>query len=66
VKLSSTSKNVNFFSFTKFENRKEEQVLWGGEEVTRGRGLDLGKECRKVNMVRILCTHVWKWENETC
>jgi hypothetical protein len=22
--------------------------------------------CRSVNVVGILCTHVWKWKNETC
>jgi hypothetical protein len=42
---------------------------WRSEEV---RGLflpvereDIKKECRKVNMMEILCTHIWKWRNET-
>jgi hypothetical protein len=25
----------------------------------------VGKGCRRVNMVQILCTHVCKWKNET-
>jgi hypothetical protein len=46
------------------ENKKIKQVLpsgwsqweWGGykEKVQEG------------NMVKILCTHAWKWENEAC
>jgi hypothetical protein len=54
-----------FFAFTKSKNRKAEQVLpreidnsWRGEEV--------GKGCRRVNMVQILCTHVCNWKNDTC
>jgi hypothetical protein len=27
---------------------------------------DIRKMCRKVNKVEILCTHVYKWKNETC
>jgi hypothetical protein len=41
------------------ENRKEEQV------GTSGSGEDVGKGCRRVNMVQILCTHVCKQKNET-
>jgi hypothetical protein len=26
---------------------------------------DVGKGCRKVNMVQILCTHVYEWKNDT-
>jgi hypothetical protein len=25
----------------------------------------VGKGCRRVNMMQILCTHVFKWKNET-
>jgi hypothetical protein len=25
---------------------------------------DVGKECRKVNMVQIQCTHVGHWKND--
>jgi hypothetical protein len=31
-----------------------------------GRGEDVGKECRRVNIVQIFCTHIKKWKNETC
>jgi hypothetical protein len=27
---------------------------------------DLGKLCCRVNMVEMLCTHVWKWKNKIC
>jgi hypothetical protein len=43
------------------ENRKVEQVLSGGIG-TSGREVKVGKWCRKVNMVKILCTHVFKWK----
>jgi hypothetical protein len=33
---------------------------------TSGRGEDIRKGFRRVNMVEILCPHVWKWKNETC
>jgi hypothetical protein len=32
---------------------------------TSGRGEDLRKGCKRVNMVGILGTHVCKWKNET-
>jgi hypothetical protein len=33
---------------------------------TSGMGEDVGRGCRKVNMVQILCIHICKWKNETC
>jgi hypothetical protein len=30
------------------------------------KGEDLGKECRRVNMVQILCKRLCKWKNENC
>jgi hypothetical protein len=30
------------------------------------KGEEVGKGCRRVNMVQILCTHVHKLKNETC
>jgi hypothetical protein len=33
---------------------------------TSGRGEEVGKGCERVNMVQILCIHIWKWKNETC
>jgi hypothetical protein len=45
----------HFFSFTKSENRRAEQVLfWRGEKV--------GKGCERMNIVQILCTHLCKWK----
>jgi hypothetical protein len=32
---------------------------------TSGRGEDIKKRCRMVNIMEILCTHVYKWKNET-
>jgi hypothetical protein len=47
------------------ENRRAEQVLSWGWVPVEGRKI-LGKGCRRVAMVQILCTHVCKWKNETC
>jgi hypothetical protein len=33
---------------------------------TSSRGLDVGIWCRRMNMVQMLCTHLYKWKNETC
>jgi hypothetical protein len=39
----------------------------GEREVgTNGRGEDIRKGYRRVNMVQILCTYVCKWKNDTC
>jgi hypothetical protein len=54
-----------FFSFTKLENRKAEQVL-GRVVSTSGSGEEVGKGLGRVNILQILCTHVYKWKNETC
>jgi hypothetical protein len=29
-------------------------------------GADVGKVCRRVNVMEILCIHACKWKNETC
>jgi hypothetical protein len=55
--LQKTKTSFFFLFFTKSENRRAEQVFFEGEDVGRG--------CRWVNMVQILCTYVHKWENET-
>jgi hypothetical protein len=44
------------FSFSKKENRKVKQVLSG--VGISGRGEVVGKGCRRVNIVEIVCTHV--------
>jgi hypothetical protein len=56
---------MSFYSFTKLENRKIEQVLSRGAG-TSGRGEEVGKVNGMVNIVQILCTHVYKWKNGTC
>jgi hypothetical protein len=47
------------FFFSKTENKKAKQVLSGGL-VPVGGWEDLRKGCRRVSMVEILCTHVYK------
>jgi hypothetical protein len=44
------------------ENRRVEQALlgWGEEVEISGRGEEVGKGCKRVNMVQILCTHECK------
>jgi hypothetical protein len=53
-----------FFSFTKLQNRRVEQVLLGWKErVGTSRKLEEeGKGPEKVNIVQILCAHVFKWK----
>jgi hypothetical protein len=34
----------------------------GGGWAKNGMGAGVGKECRRVNMVQTLCTHVSKWK----
>jgi hypothetical protein len=47
-----------FFSFTKSENRRAEQVLPGKRGFgTDGRREEVEKGCERMNMVQILCTH---------
>jgi hypothetical protein len=54
---------MSFFFFY----RMAEQVLPGDGGVgTSGRGEEKQKECRRVNIVQVLCTHVCKWKNDTC
>jgi hypothetical protein len=33
---------------------------------TNARGKEMGKGCKRVNMVQILCIHVCKWKNDIC
>jgi hypothetical protein len=44
---------------------------WAGRNITKrvgtsGSGEKVGKGHRRVNMVKILCTHICKWKNDTC
>jgi hypothetical protein len=38
--------------------------VWG--VGTSGRGEDIRKRSKRVNMVEIFSTHIYKWKNETC
>jgi hypothetical protein len=49
--------------FSKMENRKAKQIL--GVSIS-GKGEDIRRGYRRVNVVEMLCTHVCKWKNETC
>jgi hypothetical protein len=50
------------FSFTKSQNRKMQQVLSVEGVGNNWKGKDIQKECKRVNIVQILCTHVCKWK----
>jgi hypothetical protein len=55
------------FSSTKLENSRAEQVCqgqWGLVPIGRMEMAEKGD--RRVNMVQILCTHVWKCKNDAC
>jgi hypothetical protein len=41
-------------------------VVGGAGVGTSGIGEVAGKECEKVNMMQILCTHLYKCKNDTC
>jgi hypothetical protein len=56
---------MSFVFFTKPENRRADGVLYGAVD-TSVRDEEVGKGCRRVNIVQILGTHVCKWKNETC
>jgi hypothetical protein len=56
---------MSFFSFTKSENMRTEHVMSGGVAATSGRE-EMGNGCERMNIVQILCTHVFKWKNDTC
>jgi hypothetical protein len=56
---------MSFFSFTKLEKRRAEQVGWGWYQWD-GVEEDVGNGCRRVNIVQILCTHLCKCKNEIC
>jgi hypothetical protein len=53
-----------FFSHKIREEEDRTGPVWG--VGTSGKGKDLGKEWKRLNMVQTLYTHVRKWKNETC
>jgi hypothetical protein len=40
--------------------------LAGGGVDTSVRREEVGKGCRRVNMMQTLCMHVCKWKNDIC
>jgi hypothetical protein len=65
VAISSKQKCHFIFSFIKSENRREEEQGLPRGVGTSGRGKEVGKGYGRVNIVQILCIHVYKWKNET-
>jgi hypothetical protein len=54
------------FIFLKKNVKQEERTssVWG--VGTRGIGEDVEKGYRRVNIIQILCTYVYKWKINTC
>jgi hypothetical protein len=40
-------------------------LVSGGVVDTRGKGEKVGKGCKRVNLLQILCTHECKWKKHT-
>jgi hypothetical protein len=59
----SKQKCLFYFFYKTGEQESETDPAWGFG--SSGRGEDVGKGCRRVNMVQTLCTQVCKCENET-
>jgi hypothetical protein len=56
-----------FFFFYKIGEQEGRTVLWeGGGVGTCGRGEVVEKGGRRMNMMEIMCTHVYKCKNDTC
>jgi hypothetical protein len=56
--------NTSFFFF--YEIREQEDrtgPVWGAG--SSGKREDVGRGCKKENMVQILCPHICKWKNDT-
>jgi hypothetical protein len=54
-----------FFLLQSKRTGRRKRTCLGGL-VPMEEGEDVGKGCKKVNIVQILCTHVYKWKNECC
>jgi hypothetical protein len=52
------------FFFSKQRTVGKTGPVW--EFGTSGRGEETRRGCRRVIMMEILCTVVFKWKNETC
>jgi hypothetical protein len=61
--------NKQKYHFLNKIREREEEVLSGDLlPLASGEKNNVGKVCRRVNMVQMLCTHVQmsKWKNESC
>jgi hypothetical protein len=52
-----------FYKISEQEGRKDPAL--GGGSIS-GRGKEVRKGCGRLNIVHILCAHVYKWKNDTC
>jgi hypothetical protein len=56
---------MSFFFFHKIgEQEGEAGPVW--VVGTSGRDEDVGRGCRRMDIIQILCTHVCKWKIEGC
>jgi hypothetical protein len=62
--LYSYRKQTKMSFFKKREQEGKTGSVWGVS--ISGRGDDIRKGCRRVNILEILCSHVCKWKNEIC
>jgi hypothetical protein len=62
VQLSSTTKKIIFLQ--KWRTGRQKGPVW--KFCISVGGKDIKKECRRMNVVEVLCTHVCEWKNDTC
>jgi hypothetical protein len=56
---------MSFFSFYKIREQEDGTGLTWSGVGTNGNGEEMGKGYRRVNLVQIMCTHVYKQNNGT-
>jgi hypothetical protein len=67
IAILNKQKCLFFFLLKNQRIGKQNRSRCGGRGIgTCGRGEDIRKGCRRVNMVEILGTHVSKWKNDIC
>jgi hypothetical protein len=67
-KLCSYLKQIEMSSFPLFYKIGEQEGRTGPVRGigTSGSGKEVGKECQRVNIVQIVCTHVCRWKKGAC
>jgi hypothetical protein len=58
--------NLSFFFLLQNQRTGSAQGRVGGSGIGNRSVENVGKGCRRVNMVQILCTHACKWKNDAC